>query len=288
MLANWVKENTTTTGTGTITLGGAVTGFIAFADALADGDVVFYSVKDGNNRENGIGTFTASGTTLARTKVLETLVSGVYDNTSPAAITLSGSAEVSISGMAQHLSDQPVADTYVRAASAEWKIPDNFSNYGSNNNIATANRMILLPAVFNNRKVISKIVFELNTIDAATTNLRYGLYRCNEDGSPGNIIFDSGDMSSLVTTATGLQSYTLSSPQEIPKGQYWSAVVSDSTVITISGPNYLTITGGSNFINRFDNDRRRAPYESNVTGALPSVPTISNTTIAYGYGFGWQ
>jgi hypothetical protein len=97
MLANWVQETTATTGTGTINLGGAVAGFIKFEDTFSTGDTVYYSIKDGTNREVGIGTLTA-GTpwTLARTTVLENLVSGTFNNTSPTAITLSGSAVVGV------------------------------------------------------------------------------------------------------------------------------------------------------------------------------------------------
>lgn len=101
LTANWVKESTATTGTGTINLGGAETGFIAFSDTFSTADTVHYIIEDGNNKEYGIGTLT-TGTpwTLARTTVLETLVSGTFDNTSPAAINLSGSAIVGVGPIA--------------------------------------------------------------------------------------------------------------------------------------------------------------------------------------------
>lgn len=70
-----VLESTTTTGTGTLVLSGAVTGFQSFA-AVGTGNTCPYSVwgVDANGVpsgewETGIGTYTASGTTLARTKV---------------------------------------------------------------------------------------------------------------------------------------------------------------------------------------------------------------------------
>jgi hypothetical protein len=65
-----VQETTTTTGTGTVTLGGAVSGFRTFTSALADGDLVNYVIALGAEWEVGEGTFTASGTTLSRTTVL--------------------------------------------------------------------------------------------------------------------------------------------------------------------------------------------------------------------------
>lgn len=65
-----VKETTATTGTGTFTLDGAVGGFDSFAE-IGDGNTTYYSCTDGTDFEVGIGTYTASGTTLSRDSVLE-------------------------------------------------------------------------------------------------------------------------------------------------------------------------------------------------------------------------
>jgi hypothetical protein len=87
-----VKATSATTGTGTLTLS-PMTGWAAFADAYANGDVVPYAIENGDNKEVGLGTVGASST-LARTTVLATLVGGVYDDTSPVAITLAGNSTV--------------------------------------------------------------------------------------------------------------------------------------------------------------------------------------------------
>jgi len=64
-----VRETSTTTGTGTITLAGASTGFRSFAD-IGNGNTTYYCISGGSQFEVGIGTYTASGTTLSRDTVL--------------------------------------------------------------------------------------------------------------------------------------------------------------------------------------------------------------------------
>jgi hypothetical protein len=71
VLADRVKETTTTTGTGTITLLGAATGFNSFS-VIGNGNTTYYTIagQGTSEWEVGIGTYTASGTTLSRDTVL--------------------------------------------------------------------------------------------------------------------------------------------------------------------------------------------------------------------------
>lgn len=70
VISDRIKESSTTTGTGTLTLGGALTGFETFTANLSNGDTTYYCCTDNTDFEVGLGTFTTSGTTLARTTIL--------------------------------------------------------------------------------------------------------------------------------------------------------------------------------------------------------------------------
>jgi hypothetical protein len=77
VLKDRVKETTTTAGTGTVTLAGAAAGFQSFA-AVGNGNTTYYAIVDAatGDWEVGIGTYTASGTTLSRTTVLSSSTGG--------------------------------------------------------------------------------------------------------------------------------------------------------------------------------------------------------------------
>jgi hypothetical protein len=74
-----VQETTTTTGTGTITLAGAVSGFQSFS-VIGNGNTTYYAIVGGSEWEVGLGTYTSSGTTLSRDTVLESSNSGSLVN----------------------------------------------------------------------------------------------------------------------------------------------------------------------------------------------------------------
>lgn len=69
-LADRVRETTTTTGTGSISLLGAVTGFVAFSSVLSNADTTYYAIIGSVDWEVGIGTYVSASNTLQRTTVL--------------------------------------------------------------------------------------------------------------------------------------------------------------------------------------------------------------------------
>ena len=86
VLADRVQETTNTTGTGTLTLAGAVSGYQSFS-AIGNANTTYYTIQSGTDWEVGLGTYTSAGTTLSRDTVLASSASG-------AKITVAAGAKV--------------------------------------------------------------------------------------------------------------------------------------------------------------------------------------------------
>ena len=84
-----VKESSSTTGTGTFTLGGAVTGFETFASGIGGSNTTYYCIFETGtaNFEVGFGTLNSGASTLARTYVISS-------SNSDAKVNFAGATEV--------------------------------------------------------------------------------------------------------------------------------------------------------------------------------------------------
>ena len=74
IISDRVKETTTTSGTGTISLGGAVGGFVSFDSAISEGNKTYYVIENDTRWEIGIGTYSSGS--LSRDTVLSSSIGG--------------------------------------------------------------------------------------------------------------------------------------------------------------------------------------------------------------------
>lgn len=124
-LFNRAKMTTSTTGSGTVTLGSASVGYQSFADAgVSNGDVVQYVIEEGGNFEIGTGTYSATGTSLTR--------SPTESSNAGAAISLGGAAAVSITAVADDLNRlQHAGSTKVEPTSTGATVTGNLAVTGT-------------------------------------------------------------------------------------------------------------------------------------------------------------
>jgi len=226
MIANWIKETTTTTGTGTVILAGAISGFTPFTDAFPDAAVVRYTIKASNgDRESGYGTFTTSGTTLSRDHIYETWIesTNTLDNSNPTALSLPvGTHNIYISPDANSSAPTPlglgVADR-VQSAHYHYFVGSTGITIGADTHFA-------MPFLLTHPLLVSALGVSLTTgIDGSTTRLGFSRM---VDGLPIDMIFD------VAVATTTAQSGTFTSgsvtPQLIRPGWYFFHILSTAAI----------------------------------------------------------
>lgn len=133
-VADRVKQTTTSTGTGGISLNGSVDGFQYFSQALSDGDTTFYVIEENDQFEIGLGTYGTN--TLNRDVVFSS-------SNSDSKLSLGGSGVVSLTYPADRSvfknSDQHiVASSGVLFSDSSVLKPASGSLYWQNTNIGLA------------------------------------------------------------------------------------------------------------------------------------------------------
>ena len=121
VLKDRVQETTTTTGTGTVTLAGAVSGFQSFS-VIGNANTCYYAIVGSTEWEVGIGTYTSSGTTLSRDTILESSNSGSAVNFSAGTknVFVTYPAEKSVDiDTAQTLTNKTLTDPAITGAILE-------------------------------------------------------------------------------------------------------------------------------------------------------------------------
>lgn len=233
MLSNWVKATTTTTGTGTLTLS-AVSGYPLPADARALGTLVQYSILASNgDKEAGIGRIAAGGT-LERVAVTGTWVSGTYNGTPSAAITLpSGTHEV-ILGLTSASVFEPALFPLTIAEVSDRTLPSAHlrSTNANTTGLAATSRLTAYPYLLDTSGVLTAMTINVSTLAAGASCL-LGLYEVASDGAPGRRIAYTS--AAIDTSTTGFKQQAVSQNVRLTPGWYWVAMVASGGMASLTG-----------------------------------------------------
>jgi hypothetical protein len=224
-----VGQATATTGTGTMTLGAAVSGHRTMATAGAlDGCEFTYTIVDGTAWETGIGVYTASGTTLSRS---------LLASSTGSLLSLTGSAQVFISSLAEDLITGSFDACYDEGSSSphlKW-IPSSTGDVGNSVTLAV-NTLYMIPFIQTQRFSFNRIGVRLMTAVAASL-FRIGIYTCQTgNGRPGVLVAESGALSGATT---GWIEATVTI--DLPPGRYYFALLSNGAIAVAAPATSFTI-----------------------------------------------
>ncbi len=227
-----VKQTSTTTGTGTLTLNGTVDGFQTFAAALSDGDTTYYALLEPstNEWEVGLGTWTEGSSLLARTTVLASSNSG-------SAVNLTAQSEVFITqpaGKAAFFSAdgdleltrdpqtalQAATKEYVdtiAAAGIHYHDPVRVEQEG-NLSAAYNNGTAGVGATLTNNSTQAALVIDGVTLSTSDRVLVYEQSDATQNGVYTVTNVGSGSTNWVLTRSTDTDSYAPSDPNSFGKG----------------------------------------------------------------------
>lgn len=223
VLADRVRETTTTTGQGTVTLAGAVTGFQSFS-VIGNGNTTYYTIagQGTNEWEVGIGTYTSSGTTLSRDTVLASSAGAPTKTTFSAGtkdvfVTYTAARSVNVDGSTLDTFGMGATQGDILYASAT----DTFSRLAKDTN---ATRYLANTGSSNNPAWA-----QVNLTNGVTGNLSVSSGGTGLGTTPtnGQLLIGNGTNYTLagltgtanrVTVTNGAGSITLSGPQDLATG----------------------------------------------------------------------
>lgn len=224
-LGNWIRQTTTTTGTGSLTLS-SVSGWATFdsqftAGADGAGDYFYYTIlndSDGSPIEAGIGRLSDS-TTLVRTHVLATFSSGTYAEANSAVSLSAGTKRVICSDLA---SVRPVNLPGMMSAATEKWLTNGMLQTGTGNAFTlSTSKIYVIPYLVQTPARITGMAIKCTT-QAASSTVRCGIYRAKSDLSPGDLIDQTGDMD---TSTTGIKSSNFAGgTRRLKPGLYFAAI----------------------------------------------------------------
>lgn len=233
--ANLAKETISAGGTGNLTLSGAVTGHVTLNNAVGTNRFFTYVINDGNDYEIGYGYLSAS-TTLVRSQVLQTIVSGTIDFTSPAALNVSTSATVGIDTAVQGIMGGHSGFAF--AASGV----NGICNMGEAHSGGTAagglsGYLNMNPFFFACSKYVTKCMAHV-VGTAGSAALRIGIWSKATNGKPGVLLKEFTDAATIDCSTSGAKTATPTTGIWLPSGDYYIGAVGNNAAITLKCPQY--------------------------------------------------
>lgn len=227
-VADWIFCTTSSTGTGNLTLA-TKSGWFTFTDHFAAGadgacDYFDYMIRDSTTlipKEAGFGHM-SDATTFVRDHVYMTNSSGIISKAN-SPISLTGTNDVICADLA---STRLRGNMNIRTSATDRFIGDSQYRTGTGNiRSLTAGTLYGIPFRLDSPALISGGGCNVTTL-AASSNVRIGLYRLKKDRDPGNIICQTGDIS---TTTTGFKSgaWAAGGDRRLPAGDYFLAIKSN-------------------------------------------------------------
>jgi hypothetical protein len=255
VLKDRVQETSVSTGTGTVTLDGAVAGYQTFSTAIASGSTVYYTItaQTGSNWEVGVGTFT-SPDQLSRTTVLSSSNSGSLVNF-PA-----GTKNVFVTQPSEQALYTNQATGLVEA-SGNGSNNISFTTITANNANLTYGTINTVPAIgtdIANKAYVDTTATGLHVHQAVLVARLSANYSANYvDGGTtptwntitSNSILDTGGSAHSLSTNAVIVFGNVGSSNVTAGFGYFVKSVVNSTAITIStiadGPNVTSLTNGT-------------------------------------------
>lgn len=273
MHASWVKETTTTTGTGNIALS-AVSGFARFSQAFPAGVPVPYAIITSDGKfESGIGTVTA-GNILARTKVIATWDGSTYNDASATALALVAGTHTVIctivgeNALASPLGVGPgVSPAYLISATQCGSSQTNVNAIATN--VATFYPFLLLAGV-----KITGLAANVSVAGGAGSTFDIGLYLTDSIGYPGKQLAVASGMDAATT---GFKVGSVG-PSYLNPGWYLIGWHVTDTAIKLTGTSKAYCSNGLFGINGSD---QPTALRANFTAWGDPFPTVTPSTYAY-------
>lgn len=220
MLGNWIRQTTTTTGTGNLTLA-TVSGYAAFSDYFASSERFKYAILDdstGAPIEAGIGYLSAGA--LVREVIETTMVSGTLDRSNPSAVSLSAGTKRVICTSTQGTTRAAPPGVW----SATHKGYGGLHTVGGASTISlVADRAYAVPFEAAVDSEIDAVIFRQTTAGAAGKLYKVAIFSVGADGLPGVNLAESSTIAA--DGSNGVKSGTFTRFRPPPR--FFACILSD-------------------------------------------------------------